>query len=797
VGTVLVGVWIAVATAVLQGVMWLVGEAVLASTGRTASGGTYLAAAWVQAFLVVAPAGLLVVLARTFAPDALAVRASARAWLLAGAAAGVLGTVRVLPVQHNEANLGLTAVLATASAVLIMRLQAAENAPDPQLGPQAAALRRAATGFGFAAGLAVLTPWLWAGALGGVAETIAAAAAAGATGLLAAAILDRAFFAGFARSRARQVLVGGLAAAVTLGVLGSGLGGGALNLAELLVLSLLGVVAGALAAATNPLPRGWFSYSRGRGRGAKPALSAGALTALVGVAALGPLALVDPEESSLLLGTRDVGFWAGVAAALSLAVALVVAVGYGVLLRPGQGPGRRVRWLPASVAAIVAAGAAAVYLGAGQPGFYGDRLFVVMAEQADLGGLATITDRPGRLRATYQRLVTQAERSQAPLRRSLARLGLSYTPYYLVNGILVHGAGPLLRQWLARRSDVDRVLLDQRLRPLPAAPPVAHGTDAGPDGRPQWNIQLIGAERVWELGVTGQGIVIGSSDSGVDGSHPALAEGFRGGDDSWYDPWNATTVPTDHGGHGTHTLGSAEGRGGIGVAPGAQWVGCVNLDRNLGSPSHYLDCLQFMLAPFPRGGDPWQDGRPERAPHVLTNSWGCPDLEGCDLDALRPATAALRAAGVFVVAAAGNTGPRCGSIDDPPAPYPDVFTVGAVDRQRAVAEFSSRGPTDDGREKPDVLAPGVDVLSALPGGTYGTEAGTSMATPHVAGVVALMWSAQPRLIGDIDATAGILRQTGTDARIPTSVSQCGDPTDVTGRGIVDAFAAVQAARALG
>ncbi|GAB3856928.1 hypothetical protein GCM10029963_54150 [Micromonospora andamanensis] len=175
-------------------------------------------------------------------------------------------------------------------------------------------------------------------------------------------------------------------------------------------------------------------------------------------------------------------------------------------------------------------------------------------------------------------------------------------------------------------------------------------------------------------------------------------------------------------------MGSAVGRGGIGVAPGAQWVGCVNLDRNLGNPAAYLDCLQFMLAPFPPGGDPFRQGRPARAPEILTNSWGCPPIEGCDPRALRPATAALEAAGILVVAAAGNTGPFCGSVQDPPAPYADVLTVGAVDDRRRVTAFSSRGPTISGAAKPDLMAPGAEVVSAMPGA--GTPCSTAPRWPH-------------------------------------------------------------------
>jgi hypothetical protein len=777
-GTVLAGLWIVGASFVLQIVVWFIGEYLLGTTGRPAPAAVPLVTAWLQAFLVTVPAGVLAVVARAVGRHLVAVRAAARAWVLAGLAAGALGSLRVVPLQHNELLLGLTAAVAGLSAYAVHRWQRADNLPDPRAARPG--FGRTATGFGLAAGLAVLLPWLWAGALGGLLETLLAGAAAAAVGLLVASILDRAFFAGFgggsaARSRAWQVLLGGLAAGVALVPIGSGLGAGAITLSLMVALPPLGLVAGALAAATNPLP--------------------GAVVAvLVGVVAFGPLAFCDPEETSLILGLHDVGIWALVATGISAVVGLVVALAYGLLLRPvGQPP----RWLPATVAAAVAVSAGLVYVAVGSPGLHGERLFVVLSDQADLRGLSAIRDRPARLRATYERLVAHAERTQAPLRRSLERVGLAYTPYYLVNGVLVDG-GPAVRQWLSGRSDVDRVLIDQRLRPLPVAAPVEHGALAPPDGKPQWNVELIGADRVWrELGVTGEGIVIGTSDSGVDGRHPALRDGFRGGPDSWFDPWNATVSPTDHGGHGTHTIATAEGRNGIGVAPGAQWVGCVNLDRNLGSPSRYLDCLQFMLAPFPLGADPWHEGRPERAPHVLTNSWGCPSLEGCDPTALAPAAAALRAAGLFFVAAAGNTGPTCSSIDDPPAPYADVLTVGAVDRSRTLASFSSRGATDAGLVKPDVLAPGVEVFSALPGGTYGRSDGTSMATPHVAGVVALMWSAQPPLIGDIDTTTRILRQTASAATVPSGDQRCGNLANLTGAGLVNAYAAVRAARALG
>jgi subtilisin family serine protease len=307
---------------------------------------------------------------------------------------------------------------------------------------------------------------------------------------------------------------------------------------------------------------------------------------------------------------------------------------------------------------------------------------------------------------------------------------------------------------------------------------------------------------VWdELGVTGKGIVVGESDSGVQGDHPALRASYRGRDGqndyNWLDPWNGSRAPVDVGGHGTHTTGTMVGAGGIGVAPGAQWIGCVNLARNLGNPPYYLDCLQFMLAPYPQGGNPLKDGDPSRAAHVLNNSWGCPPLEGCDAGSLDPAVRALRAAGIFVVASAGNEGPRCGSVSDPIAIYDAAFSVGAIDQAGNIADFSSRGPVTvdgSGRIKPDIVAPGVNVRSALPGNSYGENSGTSMAGPHIAGVVALLWSAQPKLIGDIDKTEQILIET---ARPYDGGCDSGElPNDDTGYGVVDAYAAVQAALAL-
>lgn len=829
VAAVFVGCWTVAVTVTVQTGGWLTDQ-VLLGFGRDRVGWLWPVLGLAAVVLVGTPALLLAVL-----PRSVAVRATGHLWLLGALALGVLTLLRVVPPVHHEAYLAALAATALLGALAVGwagRRRAYPgptglvDGPAPDDGTDAArtdSVQAEATDdaewarrgsrrpgavplLAVAAGLALLLPWAWWGALGGLLETVLAVLAAASLGVLVATLLHATFWSRFAVGRpprpARLVLVGGLVAGVALLLLAAGTGQSGAQLPALLTLPPTGFVLAALWAAAWRPAAGPVATSRPGVDTADPVRAGRAATGwLVGLAALGPLAFTDPEEITLLLvGTRDVPFWVAAAAGLGLAVAVVLAIGYGVLLaRPtARTPGRRMAALTAAVLLVTVG---VVDVGPGQPGLYGERLLVVLREQADLSGIpAGVPGQSGRdARATevYRRLVATADRTQADLRRTARRLRLDPVPYYLVNAVEVDG-GPAVRAWLSRRPEVARVLVSQRLRPLPAPAGQSRGTAPAPTG-PEWNIRQLGADRVWsQLGVTGAGIVVGSSDSGVDGAHPALRSGFRGGGDSWYDPWDGTRAPNDQGGHGTHTVGSAVGRNGIGVAPDAQWVGCVNLDRNLGSPGHYLDCLQFMLAPFPAGGDPFTDGRPERAPQVLTNSWGCPTIEGCDRDALLPAATALDAAGIFVVVAAGNTGPWCASIDDPPAPYASVLTVGAVDAQRRVAEFSSRGPVPGGVGKPDVLAPGVGVVSAMPGGGYAALDGTSMATPQVAGVVALMWSANPALIGDLARTRQILRDTATPAE-PTYRSRnpsdaCGTPANVTGAGQVDAYAAVRAAR---
>ena len=356
-----------------------------------------------------------------------------------------------------------------------------------------------------------------------------------------------------------------------------------------------------------------------------------------------------------------------------------------------------------------------------------------------------------------------------------------------------------MRLFLQNNESVDRILDDPQLRPLPQAISAGEGGTSTKPETPSWNIMMIQSDKVnKELGITGKGIVIGQTDSGVDGRHDQLSGNYRGaveGDDfNWLDPWYDSPFPVDLSGHGTMTLGIAAGKD-IGIAPDAEWIGCVNLARNLGNPARYLDCMQFMLAPYPQKGDPFSDGDPSKGAMVVNNSWGCPTVEGCDPEVYLKAVDALATAGIFMSSAAGNTGDYgCSSVTDPIAIYSSVFTAGSVNRDGNISSFSSIGPVlvdGSNRQKPDLLAPGEQVTSSFPGGGYSTADGTSFSAPHVTGVVALMWSANPALIGEVTTTMQILRQTAQPYK--GNAPFCGEVDAATGAGILDAYAAVQAA----
>lgn len=535
---------------------------------------------------------------------------------------------------------------------------------------------------------------------------------------------------------------------------------------------------------------------------------------LVGSIIAFPLLFLDPDELIIVLSSQagEILTWAFQAAALNaLGLFLAVLILVIALVFARRKPPERSQLPPSKeqlatfslgfLLIITLVIAVSIYSAVGQPGFHGERMFVILKDQADLSAVPESGDYSERRQIAYELMVKHANENQKEIRAVLSRFRVDYTPYYLINGLDVEG-NFLVKLWLLRRPEVDRILENPVLRPLPRSLPV----ETGPLGfSPQdtWNLSMIGADRVWEeFGVRGAGIVIGQSDSGVQGDHPELADSYRGRqgshDYNWLDPWNHSTAPVDIGGHGTHTLGTILGNR-TGVAPDAVWIGCVNLARNLGNPGYYLDCMQFSFAPYPQNGDSLADGDPSVGAHILNNSWGCPPIEGCDANLFLPAVQALRRAGVFVVASAGNDGPACESLNVPPPIYSEVFSVGAVDRSGNLAPFSSIGPVtidQSGRIKPDLVAPGVEILSSLPEGTYGRYSGTSMAGPHVAGTVALMWSANPALIGNIDLTEELLIESADPYQgfLPQCSGAENFPSTATGYGLLDAYEAVKLAR---
>lgn len=425
---------------------------------------------------------------------------------------------------------------------------------------------------------------------------------------------------------------------------------------------------------------------------------------------------------------------------------------------------------------------------------------VYLHDQADLSAAYGISDWAERGRFVYRALVEHAERTQRALRAELAARGLAYQPFWIVNAIQVDGS-LADAQALERRADVALVRADASIMVAPQALPASLDARCSTDGNPVcWNIRALRADRVWnEFGVTGQGVIIASIDTGGLFNHPALRDQYRGAlgngeydhNYNWYDPQGTFPAPTDQNGHGTHTIGAMVGRraGGeqFGVAPGARWMAAQGCEGSFCSESDLIAAAQWILAPTDLND---RNPRPDLRPLIVNNSWA----GGGNDPWYAGYTAAWRASGIFPVFAAGNGAGVCRSIASP-GDYADVVAVGATNRSDAITSFSLRGPAADGRMKPDFVAPGDGgIYSTHLNDGYTTLRGTSMAAPHVAGVVALLYAANPSLIGDFEATYAILRDT---ARRITD-DQCGvvpgGGNNVYGWGLIDAHAAVASAR---
>ena len=445
---------------------------------------------------------------------------------------------------------------------------------------------------------------------------------------------------------------------------------------------------------------------------------------------------------------------------------------------------------------------------------------VYFTQQANLSKAANFRTKKEKGQYVFEQLTRIADQTQPPLIKTLMAAGVDFRPYWITNMLWVRADLDIIRR-IAARPDVAYIYANPTVRvevPAPgpdaeAGPGVQLGVEA-PEAV-EWNIRQVDAPRVWDIGFTGSGAVIGGQDTGYDWDHPALKSQYRGWDGEtvdhnyhWHDAIHDSEgvcgfdspEPCDDHGHGTHTMGTMVGDDGdshqIGIAPGARWIGCRNMNGGVGSSASYSECYQWFLAPTNLNGE---NPRPELAPDVINNSWSCPpDEAGCeDPNVMLTIVENLRAAGIVTVHSAGNGGSSCSTVNTPAAIYDASFTVGATDSSDNIAGFSSRGPvTIDGsqRLKPDVSAPGVSILSSTRGGGYGTLNGTSMAAPHVAGLVALLISANPDLRGQVDTIEYIIRQS---AQPRTTSQDCGGlpgsqvPNNTYGWGRIDAWEAVQ------
>jgi subtilisin family serine protease len=375
-----------------------------------------------------------------------------------------------------------------------------------------------------------------------------------------------------------------------------------------------------------------------------------------------------------------------------------------------------------------------------------------------LSSSVRIGDKISGHRDVIENLRAKAAESQSGFITRLERLkakGLieSYRCFWIANVIYVSGSTQAIDE-LSGRADVVSsfenipvVLID------PVSVEDATVSTTGVESA----VKITRAPQTWKIGLDGTGSLVCNIDTGVNGNHEALMSKYRGNNggtasESWFDPYSNTTYPVDYNGHGTHTMGtmvgSVEGDT-IGVAPGAQWIAAGVVDRGGGIQRTIAD----LLLAFEWAADP--DGDPSTTgdvPDVVNNSWGIPlgYYSACE-QTFWDAVDNLEAAGVVCLFAAGNEGPYSSTIRTPAdritTDY-NCFSVGAInpaDPLLSVASFSSRGPSgcDGITIKPEVTAPGVNIRSAGRTGGYVSMSGTSMATPHVSGAVAILRQFNP------------------------------------------------------
>ncbi len=358
--------------------------------------------------------------------------------------------------------------------------------------------------------------------------------------------------------------------------------------------------------------------------------------------------------------------------------------------------------------------------------------------------------------AAINYLQQETRSAQAAVMRELnVRLNrdelVSLKPYWISNIIQVRGIASEIGT-LTDLNGVHEIVADI---PVELIDPVALSAAESAEGAAD-NLVTVGVRTLWNRGLTGEGRLVCTIDTGVDGDHPALVDSWNGQSDArlgWFDPLGSTS-PNDASGHGSHVMGIMVGHDGadtIGVAPGARWMtaGVIDRGRSLAQTiSDILDAFEWAANP---------DGNPETfddVPDVICNSWGIPKgfMKPCD-EKFWDAMDNLEALGIVCIFAAGNEGPNSESIRNPAtrtSSPTNSFAVGAVntvDPGLLVPDFSSRGPStcDFTVKKPEIVAPGVSIRSSYKNGEYKLISGTSMAAPHVAAAVVLFRQYNPDL----------------------------------------------------
>ena len=377
-------------------------------------------------------------------------------------------------------------------------------------------------------------------------------------------------------------------------------------------------------------------------------------------------------------------------------------------------------------------------------------VIVKLADKVDFLPLKAVLakeERKVRLSRVVQTLRDRAKVSQASIRVEIdakQREGSirKIKDFWIINGFALIADAQAIRE-LAARDDVEEIITD---RIVSLAQPAASGiSSAG------WNLEMIGAPVLWQVGYSGQGVVVANLDSGVDVQHPALASKWRGGTNSWFDAVSTppSTMPFDDNGHGTNAMGVMVAGNTtdnlVGVAPGATWMAAKIFDsQGHGTLSGIHAALQWLL-------DPDGSGNPADAPQVVSCSWEI-DTAGKYNPEFAPDIQALTTAEIAVVFAAGNSGPFANTSVSP-ANNPGAFSVGATDSNDLVTATSSRGPSafDNTSIYPAIVAPGSGIRTTdLTGGgnfpnSYTYADGTSLAAPHVAGAFALLLGINPNL----------------------------------------------------